>query len=154
MTNPNVRPFPEIFSDLIQQLSLLVRKEAQLARAEVSNKASHALAGAGMMMIGAVLLIPALVILLQAAMAALVENGMAASLASLIVGGAAFIIGMILALIGWSRVNPKSLVPDKTIDQLQQDAAVARHAASTTTTSYARPVGQETAHGYDRDRAA
>jgi uncharacterized membrane protein len=139
----NTRPFPEIFSDLVQQLSLLVRKEAQLARAEVSDKASRALSGAGMMMIGAILLIPALVILLQAAMAALVENGMAA-----------FILGMILALVGWSLVKPASLVPDKTIDQLQQDAAVARHAASTTTTSYARPVGQETAHGYDRDRAA
>jgi hypothetical protein len=154
MTSTNVRPFPEIFSDLIQQLSLLVRKEAQLARAEISEKASHALSGMGLMMIGAILLIPALVILLQAAMAALVENGMSASLASLIVGGAAFVLGMILALVGWSWVKPASLLPDKTIDQLQQDAAVARHAASTTTTSYAKPVGQETGHGHDRDRAA
>jgi len=154
MTSPNVRPFPEIFSDLIQQLSLLVRKEAQLARAEISDKASRALSGMGMMMIGAILLIPALVILLQAAMAALVENGMIASLASLIVGGIALVLGMILALIGWSWVKPASLVPDKTIDQMRQDAAVARHAASTTTTSYARHVGQETAHDYNTDRAA
>jgi Putative Actinobacterial Holin-X, holin superfamily III len=154
MTSTNVRPFPEIFSDLIQQLSLLVRKETQLARAEVSEKAGRALSGIGMMMVGAILLIPAMVILLQAAMAALVENGMSASQASLIVGGAAFILGMILALVGWSWVKPASLVPDKTIDQLQQDAAVARHAASTTTTSYAKPVGRETGHGYDRDRAA
>jgi len=154
MTSMNVRPIPEIFGDLVQQLSLLVRKESQLARAEISEKASRALSGMGLMMIGAILLIPALVILLQAAMATLVENGMEASLASLIVGGAAFVLGMILALVGWSWVKPVSLVPDKTIDQLQQDAAVARHAASMTTTSYAKPVGQEMGHGDHRDRAA
>jgi hypothetical protein len=153
MTSPNVRPIPEIFSDLIQQLSLLVRKEGQLARTEISENVSGALSGMGLMLIGAILLIPALVILLQAAMAALVENGLSASLASLIVGGAAFILGMILALLGWSRVTPASLVPGKTIDQLQQDAAVARHAASATAT-YARPLGQETGHGYPSDRAA
>jgi hypothetical protein len=156
----NVRPIPEIFTDLIAQVTTLVRKEGQLARAEISEKASRALTGIAMILLGSMLLIPALVILLQAAIAGLVQNGMTPAIAALIVGGAAFVLGMVLGLIGWSWVKPASLVPDKTIDQLKRDAEVPRH--SNVTAHYGetggptseRIAGQETAHGYHRDRAA
>lgn len=155
MASISGRPFPELFTDLIGQLTLLVRKEGQLARTEISEKVNRALTGMVLVVIGAVLLIPALVILLQAAMAALVQNGMTPALASLIVGGIALIIGIILALVGWSLMKPKALVPDKTIDQLQRDAAVAQRAASSTASPYAgTPAGQETGHGHYPDRAA
>jgi Putative Actinobacterial Holin-X, holin superfamily III len=160
MAQMHVRPFPEIFTDLIAQLTALVRKESQLARAEISEKAGRALSGMAMIVLGAVLLIPALVILLQAAIAGLLENGMSASAASLIVGGAALVLGMILGLIGWSWVKPASLVPEKTIDQLKRDAAVPRHSGiashygETGGPTSERIAGQETAHGYHRDRAA
>jgi hypothetical protein len=160
MAHMNIRPIPEIFTDLIAQLSALVRKESQLARAEISEKATRALSGMAMILLGTVLLVPALVILLQAAIAGLVENGMTPAVAALIVGGAAFVLGMILGLVGWSWVKPASLVPDRTIDQLKRDAAVPRH--TTITEHYGetggptseRMAGQETAHGYHRDRAA
>jgi lysylphosphatidylglycerol synthetase-like protein (DUF2156 family) len=142
----HLRPIPEIFTDLIAQLTMLVRKEGQLARTEVSEKLSRMLTGMALVLFGAVLLIPALVILLQAAMAGLVQQGMDPATASLIVGGAALVIGIVIALIGWSFVKPSALVPDKTIDQLQRDAAVAKHAASATSR-------QETDHGYHQ-RAA
>lgn len=148
MSSIGGRPFPELFTDLIAQLSLLVRKEGQLARAEISDKVNRALTGLVLVVIGAVLLIPALVILLQAGMAALVQNGMSPALASLIVGGIALIIGIILALVGRSLMKPKALVPDRTIDQLQRDAAVARHAATPTSSA------EEAGHGQYRDRAA
>ena len=153
-----LRPIPEIFTDLIHQLTGLVRKEGQLARAEISEKMSRALTGMALILIGAVLLVPALVILLQAGMARLVQSGMDPATASLIVGGAALVLGIVLALIGWSFVRPSALVPDKTIDQLQRDAAVAKHATSTANT-YAgdrtdRPIRQETGHGDDQHRAA
>jgi hypothetical protein len=155
MASMNVRPIPEIFTDLVAQVTALVRKEAQLARAEISEKASRAFAGMALMLVGAVLLIPGLTIFLQAAMAGLVENGMEASMASAIVGGAALILGIVLALIGWSRVNPASLVPDKTIDQLQRDASMARNAASATPShDTSRRTERETGHGYHADRAA
>jgi Putative Actinobacterial Holin-X, holin superfamily III len=160
MASMNVRPIPEIFTDLITQLTALVRKEGQLARTEISEKVARALSGVAMILLGAVLLIPALVILLQAAIAGLVENGMSASAAALIVGGAALVLGMILGLVGWSWVKPASLVPDRTIDQLRRDAAVPRHAAVTATygetggpTSQTM-AGQETGHGDHRNRAA
>ncbi len=142
------RPIPEIFTDLIHQLTGLVRKEGQLARAEISEKMSRALAGMALILIGAVLLIPALVILLQAGMARLVQSGMDPATASLIVGGAALVLGIVLALIGWSLVRPRALMPDRTIDQLQRDAAVARHAAGAPSTQ------QETGHDDEHHRAA
>lgn len=160
MASMNVRPIPEIFTDLISQVTNLVRKEGQLARAEISEKAGRALSGMVMILLGAVLLIPALVILLQAAMAGLVQNGMTPAIASLIVGGVALIIGVVLALIGWNLAKPSSLVPDKTIDQLKRDAEVPRHSA--TTAHYGetggktseRMAGQEAGHGSERNRAA
>lgn len=159
MAQYNVRPIPEIFTDLISQVTSLVRKEGQLARAEISEKAGRALSGMAMILLGSVLLIPALVILLQAVIAGLVQNGMDPALAALIVGGAALIIGMVLGLVGWSWVKPSSLVPDKTIDQLKRDAEVPRHSGITSHygetggPASERMTGQEAAHGY-RNRAA
>lgn len=159
MAQYNVRPIPEIFTDLISQVTSLVRKEGQLARAEISEKAGRALSGMAMILLGSVLLIPALVILLQAAIAGLVQNGMDPALAALIVGGAALIVGMVLGLVGWSWVKPASLVPDKTIDQLKRDAEVPRHSGITSHygetggPTSERMTGQEAAHGY-RNRAA
>ena len=152
MTSMNLRPIPEIFTDVIGQLTSLVSKEGQLARSEISEKLNRALAGMALILAGAVLLIPALVILLQAAMAAMMENGMSPALAALITGGAALALGIVLALVGWSWIKPSALVPDRTIDQLQRDAAVARQV--TGQAGRERPMGQETSHGYHTDRAA
>ena len=159
MAYGNIRPIPEIFTDLIGQVTSLVRKESQLARAEISEKATRALTGMAMILLGSVLLIPALVILMQAAIMGLIENGTEPTVAALIVGGGAFLIGMVIGLIGWSWVKPASLVPDKTIDQLKRDAQVPRHSGITThygETGGARSermVGEETSYG-DRNRAA
>jgi len=122
MAYGNIRPIPEIFTDLVGQVTTLVRKEGQLARAEISEKATRALTGMAMLLLGAMLLIPALVILLQAAVMGLIGNGADPTAAALIVGGAIFLIGMVLGLLGWSRINAGSLVPDKTIDQLKRVA--------------------------------
>jgi hypothetical protein len=153
MTSMN-RPIPEILTDLIAQLTALVRKEGQLARSEISEKVGRALSGMALILVGAILLIPAVVILLQAGIVALMESGMDPALASAIIGGGALVLGFILALVGWSWVKPASLVPDKTLDQLQRDAAVARHAASAATSYAQNPVRQETVHGHHTDRAA
>jgi hypothetical protein len=159
MAHSYIRPIPEIFTDLIGQVTTLVRKEGQLARAEISEKATRALTGMAMILLGSVLLIPALVILLQAAIMGLIENGTEPTVAALIVGGGAFLIGMVIGLIGWSWVKPTSLVPDKTIDQLKHDAQVPRHSGITTHygetggSRSERMVGEEAAYG-DRNRAA
>jgi uncharacterized membrane protein YqjE len=121
------RSVPEILTELMGQFATLVRKEGQLARVEFSENIGQAAAGLALVIGGAVLLIPALVILLQAGVAALVErNGMSQPMAALTVGVTTLVLGLILLLIGMSRLKPERIMPRKTINQLQQDASVAR----------------------------
>jgi uncharacterized membrane protein YqjE len=120
------RSIADVFRDLIAQLTTLLRKEAQLARVELSENVSKAALSLGLIVGGAVLLIPALVILLQAVVAALEQNGMLPAAAAGIVGGCALVLGFILLAVGLSRLRMKNLIPNKTIQQLQHDAGVAK----------------------------
>jgi len=121
------RTVPELFTDLISQVTSLFRTETRLARAELNEKIAQAGSGIGMIAAGAILLIPALVILLQAAAAALIDQGFQPYVAALIVGGAALFVGLMLALIGMNQLKMKKLTPHKTIEQLQTDAVFARN---------------------------
>jgi len=122
----STRSIPEILSSLLTQCTMLVRKEGELARTEMSEKVSQVAAGLVLIIAGAVLLIPALVVLLGAAVAALERAGLAPQWSALIVGGAALLIGFILLAVGVSRLKAENLVPRKTINQLQEDASVAK----------------------------
>jgi hypothetical protein len=121
------RSVPELFTDLVQQVTSLVRTETRLARTEMGEKIGQVGAGVALIAVGAVLLMPGLVILLQAGVAALIDNGMEPTYAALAVGGATLVVGLILALIGASRLKTKTLTPNRTLSQLQSDAAVARN---------------------------
>jgi Putative Actinobacterial Holin-X, holin superfamily III len=122
----NARTVPELFTSVVSQLADLMRTEGQLARAEISEKMSLAATGLGLIVGGAILLMPALVVLLEAAVAALVDNGIAPYWAALIVGGTGLLLGLILLLTGVRWLKAGKLVPGKTIYQLQRDAATAR----------------------------
>lgn len=115
----------EILSDVVSQFTVLIRKEGQLARTEFSEKISQAAVGVGLVVAGAVFLMPALVILLQAGVAALVKV-VPEPWTSLIVGGGALLLGLLIALIGVSLLKAKNLTPEHTIHQLRRDAAVAK----------------------------
>ncbi len=88
---------------------------------------SSATAGLGFIVGGAVLLIPALVILLQALVAELSARGVMQPWPAVIVGGAALLLGLMLFFIGTSRLRPANMVPARTINQFQQDAAAAKN---------------------------
>jgi hypothetical protein len=122
----HARSVPEIFIDVVNQVTTLMRKEGQLARAELSEKVSQIGAGLGLVIGGAVLIMPGLVVLLEAGVAALQSTGLAAHWAALIVGGAVAVVGLVLVAVGATRFKAKNLVPTKTIEQLQRDAAVAK----------------------------
>ena len=122
-----MRSIPEIFTDVIDQFTTLLRKEGELARTEVSEKITQVGVGLGLIVGGSVLLTPALVILLQAAVSALITaNIVQQPWAPLIVGGAVFVIGIILLLVGMSRLTAEALIPNKTISQIQSDVRVAK----------------------------
>jgi hypothetical protein len=121
------RSIPDIISDVLTQLTRLLRKEGQLARAEVSEKIGGVATGLALLVWGAVLLIPALVILLEVAVARLTEAGIVAPWSSLLVGGVVLAIGLILFFAGMGRLTARRLMPTRTIEQLQQDATVAKN---------------------------
>jgi len=120
------RSIPEIIAELLTQFPTLVRKESRLARAELSEKITQVGFGIAFIACGTVLLTPALVVLLQAAVAALEQSQFQPFVAALIVGGVALVIGIVLLLVGINRLKVENLAPNRTIDQIQQDASVAK----------------------------
>jgi hypothetical protein len=121
------RSIPGILSDLLSQFTTLIRQESELARTEVSEKVSRAVMGVAMAGAAAVLLIPSLVILMMAGVYGIPElTGWPLWASALIVGGGFTLIGLILVAIGVSRLKARALMPDKTINQVKEDAAMAR----------------------------
>jgi hypothetical protein len=74
--NDNPRSISDIATDAVSEFTTLISKEAQLARAELSEKIADLALGFGLLAGGAVLLIPALIILLQAAVDGLIAAGL------------------------------------------------------------------------------
>jgi hypothetical protein len=118
------RAIPDIFTNLMRHLGTLMRAEAQLARAETSENISQIGMAFGLVIAGAILIIPGLVLLLEAAASTLLKAGMEDYWAQLIVGGTATVIALLLAAIGGTRFKTSRLIPSKTIEQIQHDAGV------------------------------
>jgi hypothetical protein len=126
MTSPNSRSIPELFSDAVGQLAKLVGNEFELARAELSEKASQVGRAAGMIGAGAVILIPALVLLLFAVSAALISAGFSQPVAYLLTGGGAALVSGALIATGMNRLSGDALKPSVTLEQVQRDKAAAK----------------------------
>jgi len=126
MTSRTDRSIPELFSDAVGQLAKLIGNEFALARAELSEKAGQAGRAAAMMGAGAVIMIPALVMLLFAAAAALMHAGVSDPVAYLIVGVIAALVSVALVAIGINRLSGDALKPTATIDEIERDKAAAR----------------------------
>ncbi len=126
MNSPGSRSIPELFSDAVGQLAKLIGNEFDLARAELSEKASHAGKAAAMIGAGGVVLIPALVLLLFAFSAALIRSGLSEPVAYLISGLAAALLSAVLIAVGMSRLSGGTLKPQVTLDQIGRDEAAAK----------------------------
>jgi Putative Actinobacterial Holin-X, holin superfamily III len=126
MNSPVNRSIPELFSDAVGQLAKLVGNEFELARAELSEKANQVGRAAAMIGIGAIVLMPALVVLLFAAAAALIRGGLTEPVAYLLTGGIAAVISLGLIAIGISRLSGDALKPSVTLDQVQRDKLAAK----------------------------
>lgn len=126
MRDANGRGISDIFGDITDALTTLVRKEIQLARAEITEKAGSIGSSLGVVGVGAILLLLAMIFVLQGVVALLVSTGLSPMAANLIVGFVVLVIGGIAVSVGLSRLRASNLVPERTIDQLQRDAAVAK----------------------------
>jgi hypothetical protein len=119
------RSVPQLLTDLLGEVTTLFRKEAQLVRAELSEKVSQLQIGAGSALAGAICLLVALNILAGALVIALSEI-MGAGWAALLVGVVIAAIGVVLLKKGASDLSPSNLTPDRTMQQVTRDANLVR----------------------------
>jgi hypothetical protein len=116
--------------DAFEQLGKLVQNEAQLARAELSEKLTQAGLGAAYLAVAGILAIPVLVVLLIAlALWLTTALGWSPALAHLAAAGAGAAIAIVLALVGCSYFKAENLKPKVTIRQVERDIAAAKEMA-------------------------
>ncbi|MFC5067239.1 phage holin family protein [Flaviflagellibacter deserti] len=120
----DTRSVPGLIADLFQQSTALFGKELQLVRTELSEKVTQGVAGLGLMIGGAVLLIGAVNVLLAALVAALIEVGIAAPWSSLIVAVVIGLAGYLLVNRGISNLKVSNLAPSRSTGQVKRDAAL------------------------------
>ncbi|MGA8487852.1 MAG: phage holin family protein [Gaiella sp.] len=122
MDDLHERPIGEVASALTRDLSLLIRQELELAKAEMRQKGRIALPGLGMMGAAGVVgllaagALTAFVILL---LSLFLDEWLAALLTALALAG----VGAALALAGKERVEEVgSPLPEQTIETMKEDA--------------------------------
>jgi putative superfamily III holin-X len=105
---------------LVDEFSVLFRKEIALAKAEAVQSFSHLKAAAISMASGGAVLFAGLLVLLAAAVLGL-SHVVADWLAALIVGGLVSIVGFVMINSGKNKFDSSSLKPERTQRALQQD---------------------------------
>jgi len=126
MTSPNDRSIPGLFGDAVGQLAKLIGNEFALVRAELSEKARQAGKAVATIGAGAIIMIPALVLLLLAGAATLMHAGFSDPVAYLIVGGGAAGLSIALIVIGVNRLSGDALKPTVIIDEIERDKVAVR----------------------------
>ena len=117
------RPIGEVAAALTRDLSLLVRQELELAKAEMREKGKVALPGLGMMgAAGAVALLAggALTAFLVLVLSLFLDDWLAALITGVALAG----VAAALALAGKERVEEMGTpLPEQTIETIKEDAA-------------------------------
>ena len=118
-----------LFSDLWRETQTLVHQEAQLAKAELSEKVSQVTTGAGEIAAGGAVLFAGFIVLLFAAVGALqlmIPSEHAIWIAPLVVGVAVMIVGYVVLSRGRKQLQADNMMPERTLQSLQRDARLAK----------------------------
>jgi hypothetical protein len=129
MSSQTDRSIPELFGDAVGQLAKLVGNEFALARAELLEKTAQAGRAAALIAAGAVILMPALVVLLFAAATELIRSGLSDATSYLLTGGGAMIVAGALIAIGLGRISRDAMKPSVTLEQIEKDKSAAKEMA-------------------------
>ena len=115
------RSLGELFAELSRETGVLVRKEVELAKTEMSARLKAAGSHAAIVAAGGALAHAGLLILLAAVVIGLTELGLAPWLAALIVAVAVMVGGYVLANQGLSRMRRTSFTPVQTMETLKEN---------------------------------
>lgn len=122
----DTRSLPQLLSDLVHEMTTLLRRETQLVRAEISEKITKVEAGVGSILAGTICLLVALNVLAGALVIAL-ANWIGAGWSALVVGLVLAVMGAILVKTGTSSMH--DLAPDRSMRQVAEDAKLVREQA-------------------------
>jgi uncharacterized membrane protein YgcG len=120
------RSISQLLGDSLSELAKLIQNEVDVARAEVLEKVALVGNAAKLIGVGAVVMIPALVLILFAIAAALMQWGLAAPLAYLCTGVGAALLSGLLIRAGAGHLSARALKPTATLSELEKDKAAAR----------------------------
>ena len=117
-----------LLSHLTSQVSALVRKEMELARAEAGEAVSSAIGGAAMLAVGGLVAFAGLLVLLDAAVLGLAAllPGSPLWVPALIVAAIVLGVGVVMLLAGRSRLKTRNLMPTRTVSSVKQDVQLAK----------------------------
>ena len=124
--DPRERPIGELVRDLSQQTSTLVRKEIQLAQAELQQKGKIAGKGAGMLGGAAAAGLLALGAL-TAALITLLDDAMATWVAALIAMALWAIVAAVLAKAGQNALKRATPPAPQTVETVKEDIQWAKN---------------------------
>ena len=110
-----------LLNTMVGQASSLLGIELRLVRAEVGEKISATIRAIAFMVASFALGLGALVVLLQASVAALVMNGIAAPWAGLIVAVVTVVVAIVLMKRALALLKPSRLAPTRSLMQFSKD---------------------------------
>lgn len=118
-----------LLSTLLNEVTALVRGEAALAKAEMSEKTHQAMAGLGAIATAGAVLFGGFLTLLSALVMLL--NGVLPPetrpwLSAVVVGAVVTLIGVVMLKAGLKSLNAQGLMPNRTMNSLRTDKAMAK----------------------------
>jgi hypothetical protein len=122
----SARPLTSLFTDTVAELTHLFQTEIRLVRAEINEKVSRAANSGALIGAGAIIILPAVFILLLAIVRWLAVAGLPDQWGLLLVGLVVAGAGVGLLMKGVNNLKGSALVPRRTIDQLQADVSMAK----------------------------
>ena len=116
------RSLGDLFAELSRETGVLVRKEVELATREMTTNLKQAGAQAGMVAAGGALAHAGLLVLLAMLVIALVQMGVTAWLAALIVGLLTVAIGYFMATKAIAKMRETTITPVQTMETMKENA--------------------------------
>ena len=115
------RSLGELFADLAREMGTLVRAEVELARVEMTQKATRVGKDVGFLAVGAAVAYAGLLAILAAAIIGLAQLGVPWWLSALLVGLVVAGVGYALVQRGLTALKREDLTPRQTIETLKED---------------------------------
>lgn len=114
------RSLGELFSELAQETSILVRQEVNLAKVEMSDKASRAGRHVGVLAAGGAVAYAGLLAIL-AGVIVLLDNAMPLWVSALLVGIVVAVVGYLLVRRALDALKREDFAPRQTMETLKED---------------------------------